>query len=153
MNIPQNIFAEISCKSCNDLSDIIVQLKVKAGRKNHYHIYFSKTNSSGKTSLNIDDFIGQFKDHWELGLMDYDGTPESANPVVEISLFDPTWLIENKKLAMAWPLLKHEKTKWINRQQQYEYMTRCRNRAFGFQSKDVDLSETDRVILEVFPKG
>jgi hypothetical protein len=149
MDIPEIIFAELLCKSCNDLRDIIIKLKVNAGRKNPYTIYFPKTDSCGKASISRDDFIGQFKDHWEMGLMDYDGAPETANPIVEVSLFDPTWQIENKNMAMAWPLLKHEKLKWLSRQQHYEYMTSCRNLRFYCRSMDVDLCKTDRIKLEV----
>jgi hypothetical protein len=152
MNIPETIFAQVSCKSCTDLGDIIIQLKVKAGRKNPYYIYFPKTESSGKTSLTRDDFIGQFKDHWEMGLMDYDGTPETANSVVEFTLFDPTWLVENKKLALVWPLLNHEKTKWKNRGQQYTFMTNCRNLEFKCRSIKVDLTKTDQIKLEIYRK-
>ena len=152
MNIPENIFAEISCENCDDLSNVIIQLKVKAGRKNPFYITFPKTDASGKTSINRNDFIGQFRDHWEMGLMDYDGTPETANPIVEVSLFDPTWLTENKELAMAWPLLKYEETKWSNRKQKYEYMTMCENLKYYSQSMEIDLSKTDKIKFRVYEK-
>ncbi len=84
-----------------------------------------------------------------MGLMDYDGSIESANQVVEISLFDPTWLIENKKLAMAWPLLKHEKTKWKSREEQYNSMTSCRNKEFSFQPFPVDLHMKSEIIFKI----
>ncbi len=152
MKIPDNIYIQIVCQRCDDLSGIIIQLKVKAGKKNPYYIYFPKTDVNGKTSIDINNFVGQFKDYWEMGIMDYDGTLESAKSLVEVSLFDPTWLIENKELALAWPLFKHEKTKWISREQQYEYMTSCRNQKFTYRPIYIDLDKTDHIKLKIYIK-
>lgn len=47
------------------------------------------------------NFIGQFEDHWEMALVDYNGGIESANDNVEVYLYDPNWSIENKNLCLA----------------------------------------------------
>src|SRR5574340_929229 len=101
MNLPEQLVLRVEAAGNNDLSGIIVQMKVRAGRKNPYFIYFPKTDLDGVARLSREDFVGQFKDHWEIGLMDYNGTPESADPAVEVSLFNPSWLIKNRKLALA----------------------------------------------------
>jgi hypothetical protein len=41
------MLAEISCKDCNDLSGLIIQLRVRAGRKNPYYVFFPKTDTGG----------------------------------------------------------------------------------------------------------
>lgn len=130
MKLPHKIKVILESDKDADLRDIIVQLKVRAGNKNPYYIYFPKTNRSGASTLTQEDFIGQFKDHWEKGLMDYNGDINSANPNLEVSIFDPTWLLKNRKLALAWPLLKYEEIKWRTRKEQYEYMIGCKNKDF-----------------------
>ena len=82
-----------------------------------------------------------------MGLMDYNGTPETADPVVEVSLFDPSWLIENRKLALAWPLLEHEKERWVSREEQYNYMVNNRNSQFSCATTSVNLHETQEIVL------
>lgn len=152
MNLPDIIYAELSCNNCNNsnnLMDIIIQIKIKAGNKNPYFIYFPKTDAFGKTFLKKEDLIGQFQDHWEMALMDYNGSLETASSKIEVNLFDPTWFIKNKKLAMAYPLLKNELNKWINREQQYEYMITCRNLQFNCKSIVIDLNKTDHIVLKV----
>jgi len=125
MKLPKQISIIVKNNLQQGIENIIVCLKVKSGRKNPYYIYFPKTNKKGTAILTEEDFIGQFKDHWEMGLMDYNGDIASANPNVELSLFDLTWLIENKQLALAWSLFKHGKIKWKTREEQYEYLFIC----------------------------
>ena len=130
MKLPEKIYLEIKSKKETELEDLIVQLNVRSGRKNPYHIFLPKTDKDGRAIISKDDFKGQFEDHYGTGLMDYDGSIETAKPEVEVSLFDPAWMIENKKLALAWPLLKNEKPKWKSRQEKYNYMISCRNPKF-----------------------
>ncbi len=84
-----------------------------------------------------------------MALMDYIGTPESADPVVEILLFDPKWLEKNQELALAWPLLKYESKKWASRQEQYDYMVNNRNSEFSCSSTFVNVQETQRIQLRL----
>src|SRR5262245_32136036 len=115
------------------------KLKVRSGRKNSYSIRFPKTNASGKAEIIREDFVGQFTDHWDFALMDYDGTIESASPVVEASLFDACASVEHRIEILAWPLLKHERTKRSSRQEEFEYRVSCRNAQFVARPVTVDL--------------
>ena len=152
MLVPEKIVVRIKSNSAVPVADLIVHLRVQAGTKNPYFILFPKTNAHGTAELTRDDFVGQFKDHWESGLMDYNGSLESASPQVEAALFDPTWSIENRRLAMAWPLLAHERTKWSSRQEEYEYRVSSRNLAFSLTPTIVDLEGTPTIDLIVHPR-
>ena len=108
-----------------------------------------KTDEDGKSFLTQVDFVRQFEDHFETGLMDYDGSVEVANPEVEVSLFDPNWLINNKKLAMAWPLLENEKPKWNSREEQYSYMISCENLKFKMKPFLINIEESNRILVNI----
>lgn len=149
MEVPEIISLEMKSDDVRDLSGIVVQLKVTAGTKNPYYILFPKTDKNGLAKLLKEDFIGQFTDHYEQGLMDYNGSPEDASSIVEVSLFDSTWLVANKKLALAWPLLKYEKTKWKTRIEQYDYMISCKNREFSAGTINADLNKSSLIKLQV----
>jgi hypothetical protein len=149
MNIPEHITARVANSDETDLSGLIVELMVTTGRKNPYRIYFPKSDVSGLATLTRDDFIGQFTDHWEAGLMDHTGTPESADSTVRVALYDPSWSLENRDAALAWPLLKHERTKWSSREEQYRYRTSSRNPEFLVSPIMVDLGETNDIVLPV----
>jgi hypothetical protein len=149
MKLPDKIYLQIECKKETDLVDLIVQLKVRSGRKNPYYIFFPKTDENGKSILSNDDFIGQFEDHFESGLMDYDGSVETARPEVEVSLFDPTWLLNNKNLAMAWPLLKNEKPKWRSRWEQYSYMISCVNLKYKLKPFTLNIEESKYIKAKI----
>ena len=71
MILPSEIRVKASCNGSHDLSGIIFQLRVRSGSKNPYHIYFPKTDSTGVAIISSEDFRGQFTDHYEMGLMDY----------------------------------------------------------------------------------
>lgn len=110
MNVPNRITVHVTSDEEADLSGIIVEMSVTTGQKSPYRIYFPKTDTTGAATLTRNDFVGQFKDHWESGLMDHAGTTESADPRVRVSLYDPSWSIANRQLALAWPLMKHERS-------------------------------------------
>src|SRR6266487_2709865 len=99
------------------VGDLIVQMKVIAGDKNPYYIEFPKTDASGMASLRREEFVGQFRDHWDQGLMDFNGTPESAQPEVEVGLYDPTPIIRDPQVSLVWPLFAYESTRWSSRRQ------------------------------------
>lgn len=149
MKIPELITVHVESPGESDLSGIIVELMVTTGRKNPYRIYFPKTDGSGVATLTRDDFVGQFTDHWEAGLMDYSGNPESADSTVRVALYDPSWSLENRDAALAWPLLKHERTKCSSRDEQYRYRTSSRNKEFLVSPIMVDLESTSDIVLPV----
>jgi len=153
MKIPECIRVQVQCEGEADLSNLIVELTVRAGRKNPYQIYFPKTDHSGVATVTRDDFVGQFEDHWEGGMMDYDGTPETADSVVRVGLYDPTWSRDNVDAALAWPLLNHESTKWLSREEQYHYRTSTRNTEFVVTPIEVDLETTNEIVLPVKRKA
>ena len=149
MKVPEKITIQLVPDSPGDLDDLIVLLKVKSGTKNQYYIQFPKTNSQGVAELTREDFVGQFLDHFEEALMDYNGTIESAEPIVEISLFDPTWSINNEKLALAYPLFKHEATKWKTRKEEYNNRINCRNLEFSANPLEIDIENTNPINFKV----
>lgn len=152
MHVPEDIRVQVHSAGTSALDGLIVQITVRAGRKNPYQILSPKTDESGCVAIIRDDFIGQFTDHWQLGLMDYDGSIETAGSDVLVDLFDPTWYLENPKLAQAWPLLKHESTKWRSRQDQYVYVTTCRNLNFTARPIRANLELGNLLSLEVTQK-
>ena len=152
MNIPERVNVQVCLKSGEPVADLIVQMTVRAGDKNPYHIEFPKTDRSGTASLRREEFIGQFRDHWDAGLMDHNGTPESAHPEVEVCLYDPTPLILDPQLSHAWPLLTYERTRWSSRLQRYDYRVSSRNRAFSLEPVRVNIEDTPHISLVVEPK-
>ena len=149
MVLPEIIHINVLSKNQIELHDLIFEIKVISGTKNNYHIFFPKTDRNGKAKLLKSDFIGQFTDHYEMGLMDYNGTIETANSKVEVCLYDPKWLNENPLLALAWPLLKNEKEKWRNRQEQYDYFISSRNSIFYFNPITFDLNVNYEFVVEI----
>ncbi len=152
MNVPERITVRLKCDSKCDLSNIIVQLTVTTGKKNPYHILFPKTDESGLATLTRDEFIGQFTDHWEAGLMDHGGTPETAHSLVRIELYNPSWALKHRSSSLAWPLLKHQRTRWASRDEEYRYRTSSRNLEFAALPITVDLHEAHNIVLPVTPR-
>jgi hypothetical protein len=93
--------------------------------------------------------VGQFEDYWERALMDYDGNLDVAEPIVEVSLWDPTWYRENKGPHFAWDLLKNERKRWKSREEEYSYKITCRNEKFKAVPIKVNLDKTDKIQLKV----
>ena len=71
-----------------DVSGIIFELRVVSGTKNPYYVIFPKTDARGIARLSSEQFRGQFEDHWENGLMDYNGTVATAIPTVTVQLLE-----------------------------------------------------------------
>ena len=149
MKVPEKIYIQLSCDKKVDLSGIILDIKITAGRKNPYYVTTPKTDKAGKSILTNEDLKGQFEDFWERALMDYDGNLEVAEPIVEVSLWDPTWYRENKGSHFAWDLLKGEKKKWKSREEEYNYKISCRNDEFEADPIRVNLHETNTISLKV----
>jgi len=147
MNLPDVITIKVICKK--EISNIITCLKVKAGNKNPYHICFPKSDGNGIARLLKSEFVGQFADHLEQGLMDYNGTIETADPEVEVYLFDPTLMLKNRDLYLAWPLFKHEKLRWKSREELYDYMTSCSNKNYKGEIKVINLELLNNIIYKI----
>ena len=117
-------------------------MQITAGYKNPYGIFFWKTDLIGHTRLTAEEIEGQFTDHWEEGLMDYNGSIAEANEVVTIRLWDPTPLREGYDKLLAWPLFTHQRTRWRSRRDYLDYMASCRNDEFTFDGISVRLPDT-----------
>ena len=81
--------------------------------------------------------------------MDYNGFLEFAEPNIEVNLFDPTWLKENKENFLAWNLLKNQKQKWKSVKDIYNYMISCSNNQFEASSIQINFNETDLIRMNV----
>jgi hypothetical protein len=117
-------------------------MQISAGYKNPYSIFFPKTDARGHTPLTAKDIEMQFTDHWEMALMDYNGSLEDANELVTIHLWDPRPLREDPEQVLAWPLFSYEQTRWQSRREWYDYMTSYRNDEFTFGGISIRLPET-----------
>lgn len=152
MNVPERIQVQLICDGHLELDKIILQVEVISGTKNHYHIHFPKTDKSGTTTLTKKDFIGQFEEHFENGLMDFNGSIETANSIVEISLFDPSYIINNKREYLAWDLFENEKLSWNSREEKYDYIASCSNLEFECSPVSIDLEKVFFVGLKIRKK-
>ena len=122
MTLPPQIELRARCAQASDLSGLIFRMQITAGYKNPYGIFFPKTDSAGHARLTAEDINGQFTDHWEEALMDYNGLIEDANELVTIRLWDPTPLREGYGELLAWPLFTHQRTRWQSRRDYLDYM-------------------------------
>jgi hypothetical protein len=128
-------------------------MRVTAGSKNLFHIYFPKTSAEGTTSITAEDFRGQFADHYEMGLMDYNGSVETARDLVGIELFDPGPMKKRQAELSCWPLFKHERTIWRFRQERIDYFVSCRNSEFCFFERSTRIPEDGMIHLTVSRKN
>jgi len=153
MKLPAHIDLQVVCDIESDLSNIIVEIEVSSGRKNPYHIYFPKTTSDGRARLTAEDFRGQFEDHWEAGLMDYNGSIESAHPVVTLRLFSTEGMLQSIGLVQVWPLLKYESRKWRSREEMIEYFLSCRNGEFHAAPQRAKIEENGVLQFRISKKA
>ena len=150
MNVPDRLVVRVVSDRENDLSGIIVQLKVSTGQRNPRHIHFPKTDAAGQAKLERPDFLGQFRDATEADLMGSWGNVEQASPLVEVSLYDPSPALAAGK--SDWQLFPHERTKWSSRAAEYAYRTTCRNLEFTAGSLIVDVEKNPEFQLQVTRK-
>lgn len=132
MTLPLVITVKVDCPEDGDLSGLIFTMKVIAGSKNPFHICFPKTSKDGVASITAEDFRGQFADHYEMGLMDYNGSVEVASDIVSFSLFDSRPMMRHREELSRWPLFKNEREVWGSRQDRIDYFLSCRNPEFYF---------------------
>lgn len=149
MNVPEQLKVRVIAPDETDLSGFIVELTVSTGRRNPYHIRFPKTDHHGVATLSRDDFVGQFTDHWEAGLMDHYGNVDDASSIVTVALYEPSRAIANPKGSLSWPLMRHERTKWSSREEEYRYRVSTRNVDFVARPLTVDLQTTSEITLQV----
>ena len=152
MELPDKITFNVLDKSNKAIEGIIVEIKVYSGTKNPYRILSPKTDDTGKAEIKKSNFIGQYEDHWEMGLMDYNGTIQDAKTKVDVYLFDPKWEINNKEACLAWPLLKNEKPLWSSRLEQYSYLISCVNQRYKTKKQSINLSKVNNIDVKVEKK-
>jgi hypothetical protein len=149
MTLPPQIELRARCAEADDLSGILFEMQITSGYKNPYTITFPKTDSAGHTNLTGEEIRGQFTDHWDMALMDYNGSIEGANDIVTIRLFDPAPLREEYEQLLSWPLFAHESTRWHSRREWLDYMASCRNDQFTFGAIATRLPETRRLYVSL----
>ncbi len=149
MTLPLQIELRARCAEADDLSGIIFEMPITAGSKNPYTVTFPKTDSAGHTKLTGEEISGQFTDHWDMALMDYNGSIEEANDIVTIRLFDPAPLRERYEQLLSWPLFTYESTHWHSRREWLDYMASCRNDQFAFGGIATRLPETTLLYLSL----
>lgn len=149
MTLPPIIELRVSSPVGGDLSGLIFQLRVTSGTKNSYDIHFPKTAADGTAQITAEDFRGQFTDHHEMGLMDYNGSIESAADTVCIELFDVQRMLAQQESLSLWPLLPHERQIWRSRREFMEYFLSSRNREFCFSEQLAQIPEDGIISLTV----
>jgi hypothetical protein len=147
MTLPRQIELRARCPDASDLSDLIFEMQITAGSKNSYRILFPKTTPQGRSALTASDVTGQFTDHWEMALMDYNGTLDQAVDVVRLRLFDPAPTREHYDELLAWPLFTHERSRWKSRQDFLDDLLSCRNDQFIFPGISVRLPDSALIYL------
>ena len=141
MNLIGPVQLCVICDGEPDLSDIIVELHLQSGTKNPYYIGFPKTDPDGRASLSRAEVVGQFEDHWESGLMDYNGDLDTANPIVTVHLPDLPPSQSDLDALRAWPLLKNERKRWTTREDMIQECLTCRNYLFTARTMSLNLEE------------
>lgn len=149
MKLPPVLTLKVDCPQGGDLSGLIFEMRVTSGTKNLYHIYFPKTSADGMACLTAEDFRGQFNDHGDMFIMDYNGTVETAGDSVGIKLFDPQLLLKQRDNILRWPLSKHERTVWESRQEKVDYFVSCHNPEFYFFEESVRIPLDGVILLTV----
>jgi hypothetical protein len=119
------------------ISGIIPSVKLYSGTKNPYFIIFNKTDELGVTKLSYDEIYGQFLDHHEVGLMDYNGSIDKIISA-SINILDLSDFKKNLRSINAWPLLKHEKTNWDDRKKKSNYILSSNNELYKMNDCIVD---------------
>ncbi len=149
MKLPEKIDIQVVCDGESNLDDIIIQMTVLAGTKNPFLIDFPKTNKEGKTSITAVDFKDQVDVQYEMGLMDYNGSIETASQIVSIDL-DSRY--KNKlfiEISRKGYLNGYERLKWASSDEMISYYLSCRNDKFYTkpQSAEIRPNEIIQFIL------
>jgi hypothetical protein len=139
---------------CSDqrLGNIILQLKIKAGTKNDYYIFFYKTNIQGESCLHKSDIYEQFKVNQEIFMMDYNGTIETANPIVEISLLEIELFRKSLSIIRTLGLSSYDKKLWNNIDEKIDYFLSSDNDKFLLEPIHVDFEKSTQILIELLNK-
>jgi hypothetical protein len=149
MNLPSKIDLQVVCAGESNLSDIIARITVHAGSKNPYYIYFPKTNNDGRTSISADEFMEQFDSHYEIGLMDYNGSFETASQVVDIDIHYQNFLYPSLDIAYKRPLLEYEKHRWQSSKEMIAYYLSCQNDKYFADPQAVEIRPNELIRFKV----
>ena len=144
MKLPSQIDIQVVCDDEENLDGLIVQMTVYAGTKNPFLIYFPKTNKEGQTSITAVDFKDQVDFQITIGIMDYNGSIETASQVVSIDLGLPyrKELLEDKRFLESIrksSLQGYEKLKWLSSDEKVSYYLSSRNDKFIAKPQSVEL--------------
>src|SRR5437762_8588071 len=143
MTLPPQIELRARCAEADDLFGLIFRMQISAGYKNPYGILFPKTDSAGHTRLTAEDIKGQFTDHWEEALMDYNGSIDDANELVTIRLWDPAALARvTRRASRLAAIHSSARARWQTRRDYLDYMASCRNDEFAFDGISVRFAAT-----------
>lgn len=148
MKLPERIDIQVVCDGEGNLGDIIVQMTVRAGTKNPFLIYFPKTNKEGKTSITDIDFKDQVDFQITMGLMDYNGSIETASQVVSIDLGLPyrDKSPEDKRfleIIRKSHLQGYERLKWLSSDEMVSYYLSSRNDEFNTKPQSVEIRSNE----------
>jgi hypothetical protein len=149
MILPLIFNLKVDCPQGGNLSGLLFMMRVTSGSKNPYHIYFPKTSDDGRSQLTAESFRGQFKDHGETFIMDFNGSVESASDVVVFELYDSRLMKEDKGKVSRWPLSKYEKTVWHSRKEFMDYFISCSNPEFEFEKQSIRIPVDGAISLTV----
>jgi len=149
MKLPSQIDIQVVCNDEKNLGDIIVRMIVRSGSKNPFQVYFPKTNKEGRTSITASEFRDQFDSHYEIGLMDYNGSIETASQVAAFDLQYQDKLYPSLEIARKRPLLGYERLKWQTSGEMIAYFLSCRNSEFFTepQSVEIHLNEVIQLVI------
>jgi hypothetical protein len=142
MKLPAKIEIQVICNGENNLGNIIVRMIVRAGTKNPFLIYFPKTNKQGKTFITALDFIDQVNSQYEMGLMDYNGSIETASQVVGIDL-------RYQDIADKRYLSGYDRLKWASIDEMNSYYRSCRNDKFSTKPQLIEIRRDEIIQFEI----
>ena len=139
MELPSRIDIQVVCDGESNLGDIIVRMTVRAGTKNPFLIEFPKTNKEGKTSITAVEFKDQVDFQSAMGVMDYNGSIETASQVVSIDL-DSRYKDELfLEISRKGYLNGHERLKWAYSDEKISYYLSCTNGKFYTKPQSVEI--------------
>jgi hypothetical protein len=153
MKLPNTLTVRAKGTPGMDVSGIIFELTVASGTKNPYHIIFPKTDARGVARLSSEQFRGQFEDHWENGLMDYNGTVDSAIPTIIVQLLEKSRIRHNLHILRALPLLKNERQWWSSREEKLQYCLSYRNDQLAMEPTLWEIENRSDIEVEIRANG
>jgi hypothetical protein len=148
MTLPPQIELRARCAKADDLSGIIFRANHRRLQKPIWYL-LPEDRRAWSHQLTAKEIEMQFTDHWEMALMDYNGSLEDANELVTIHLWDPRSFREHPRNALVWELFSYERTRWNSRREWFDYMASCRNDQFTFDGISIGLSETTRLYVSL----